>query len=135
MNLVKLLFFTALCLPVLAGAQTVQRAAPQGDKENLDFPTFDRVGVAMVCMDSHGGPSVETLTACSCRVDYIDARMDYAKYEEASTNLRYAGMPGEKGALFRDMERGEELVDELKKIRDEAVKACPIAKVSPDSRE
>ncbi len=135
MNLFKLVFFAVLCLPVLAGAQTVQRAGPQGDNEKLDFPTFDRVGFAMVCMDSHGGPSVETLTACSCRVDYIDARMDYEEYEEASTNMRYAGMPGEKGALFRDMERGEEMVDKLKQIRDEAVAACPVARVSPDSRE
>ena len=134
MNLVKSLFVAMLCLPLVAGAQTVQRAN-QVDQEKLDFPTFDRVGFAMVCMDSNGGPSVETLTACTCRVDYIDSRMTYDEYEVASTNLRYAGMPGEKGALFRDMEGSREKVNHLNKLREEANKACPIAKVSPDSRE
>lgn len=134
MNLVKALFVAMLCLPLVAGAQTVQRAS-QVDPENLDFPTFDRVGFAMVCMDSNGGPSVETLTACTCRVDYIDSRMTYDEYEVASTNLRYAGMPGEKGALFRDMEGSREKIERLKALRDEASKACPIARVSPDSRE
>ncbi len=134
MNLLKALIFTALCLPLLASAQTVQRAGNVDDSA-LDFPTFDRVGIAMTCMDSNGGPSVETLTACSCRVDYIDSKMDYAEYEEANTNMRYAGMPGEKGALFRDMERGEMLTKKLKKIRDESIEACPIARTSPDSRE
>ncbi len=134
MNFFKLLLFTALCLPLLAGAQTVQEAS-QADKEKLDFPTFDRVGFAMVCMDSNGGPSVETLSACTCRVDYIDARMGFDEYELASTNLRYAGMGGEKGALFRDVEMGQEAVAKLNKLRDEATEACPIARVSPDSRE
>jgi len=134
MNFLKLIITTLLCVPVLVGAQTVQRAS-QVDPEKLDFPTFDRVGFAMVCMDSHGGQSVETLSACSCRVDYIDARMTFKEYEVASTNLRYAGMPGEKGALFRDMEMGKKAVKKLKKLRDEAAEACPIARVSPDSRE
>ena len=134
MNFLKLIITTLLCMPVLVGAQTVQRAS-QADPEKLDFPTFDRVGFAMVCMDSHGGQSVETLGACSCRVDYIDSRMTFEEYELASTSLRYAGMPGEKGALFRDVEMVKKSVKKLNKLRDEAAKACPIARVSPDSRE
>lgn len=125
MKVLKALPFGLLFLPAMVLAQ---------DNE-LDFPTFDRVGFAMVCMDSHGGPSVETMTACSCRIDYIDRHMTYEDYDEASTYLRYKGMPGEKGALFRDMPRGEELLAKLNKVRDEAVKACPIAKRSPDTRE
>jgi len=134
MNLLKLVLFAVLCMPLLAGAQAVQRAE-QVDPERLDFPTFDRVGFAMVCMDSNGGPSVATLTACTCRVDYIDSRMTFSEYEVASTNLRYAGMSGEKGALFRDVESGKELMQKLNKLREEAKEACPIARVSPDSRE
>lgn len=135
MNFSKALIFAVLCAPFMVSAQTVQRAGEAVDQGDLDFPTFDRVGFAMVCMDSNGGPTVETLTACTCRVDYIDSRMTFERYEEAATNLRYAGMPGEKGALFRDMERGEKLVDELNVLREDAVEACPIARVSPDSRE
>jgi len=134
MNLLKPLLFSVLCLPLLVSAQSVQRAN-QADPEKLDFPTFDRVGFAMVCMDSNGGPTVATLTACTCRVDYIDSRMTFDEYEAASTNLRYAGMPGEKGALFRDVAQGKELVKKLNKLRDEAKQACPVARVSPDSRE
>lgn len=123
----KPLLFALAFLPAMAMAQ-------EGESHN-DFPTFDRVGYVLVCMDSHGGKSVETLTACSCRIDHIASKMSYEEYDEASTYLRYKGMPGEKGALFREMERGEELMDKLEQVRNEANKACPISRRSPDSRE
>lgn len=135
MSFTKALLVVALCAPAVVGAQTVQRAVPQADKDKLDFATFDRVGIALVCMDSHGGPTVETLTACTCRVDYIDSRMTYKEYEAGATSLRYSGMPGEKGAMFRDVPINKERADKLEKLRDESVAACPIARVSPDSRE
>lgn len=135
MRPLKLLVIMLACVPALALAQAEPQIQKKGGEGSNDFPTFDRVGYALVCMDSHGGQSVETLTACSCRIDYIASKMSYTEYDEASTYLRYKRMPGKKGGIFREMEHGEELVDKLNKVRDEATKACPIAKRSPDSRE
>lgn len=133
MKSLKFLLLTLACVPALALAQA--QAETQEDEGYNDFPTFDRVGYALVCMDSHGGQSLETLTACSCRIDHIASKMSYAEYDEASTYHRYKNMPGKKGGIFREMERGEELVDKLNKVRDEANQACPMVRRSPDSRE
>lgn len=133
MKSLKFLLLTLACVPALALAQA-QAETQEGEGYN-EFPTFDRVGYTMVCMDSHGGQSVETLTACSCRIDHIASKMSYTEYDEASTYLRYKRMPGKKGGIFREMEHGEELVDKLNKVRDEANQACPMVRSSPDSRE
>ncbi|MEX2515359.1 MAG: hypothetical protein WD572_00385 [Gammaproteobacteria bacterium] len=100
-----------------------------------DFPTFDRVGFAMTCMDSNGGPSLEAMFACSCRLDHIAAKMSYDEYQKAETYLRYQRMPGEKGGIFRDIEDVRPTIANFKKIRDEASAACPMPKILKGSRE
>ena len=48
-------------------------------------------------------------------------------------------MPGEKGVFFRDNERGEELYNDLVKVREQADEQCVVAKqvqmIEPTSSE
>jgi len=98
--------------------------------ETNDYPTLDRVGYVLNCMQEHGGQSVENLYACVCRIDFIASQMPFETYEDASTFDRYRRMPGEKGGIFRDNEQAESLLAQLDKTTLEAGKRCPLVRRS-----
>lgn len=120
----KSLIYVLAMMPALAFAET--------DKH--DYPTLDRVGFVLTCMEANGGISRETLNTCVCRIDHIAENMSFEDYQEAEVWKRYESYPGERGAMFRDVERSEEMKGKLNKARFEAKQACPLAKDSPDSR-
>ena len=89
-----------------------------------DYPTLERVDHVLTCMRLNGGQTVDNLYACSCEVDIIAQQMSFDDFSEARTYEIYKRMPGEKGGLFRDSERGDEIVGQLEAARADAKKRC-----------
>ncbi len=89
-----------------------------------DYPTLERVDHVMTCMRGHGGQTVDNLYACSCEIDVIAQQVSFDDFTEARTFEIYKRMPGEKGGLFRDSERADEIVAKLDKARADANKRC-----------
>lgn len=119
-----ILFIVALGLSAGAAAADQNPAnVPAGMHR---FPTLDTVTMVIQCMNDIGGQSEETLYTCSCRHDVIATRLSYDDYENGSLWLRYKGMPGEKGGVFRDSKVGRRLGTRLQEVRQEAEKACPV---------
>lgn len=93
-----------------------------------DYPTLERVDHVLTCMRLAGGQSVDNLYACSCEIDVIAQQVDFEDFTEARTFEIYKRMPGEKGGLFRDSERADEIVAKLLAAREDAKKRCFIGK-------
>lgn len=89
-----------------------------------EFPTLETVDHVLTCMKANGGQTVENLYACSCQIDYISRNISFEDFSEAQTYQIYKRMPGEKGGLFRDNPRADELTEKLDAIRAEADKRC-----------
>ncbi|NKB36775.1 MAG: hypothetical protein GKR93_06320 [Gammaproteobacteria bacterium] len=94
-----------------------------------DYPTIETVRYVVNCMVDNGGQNEENLYACTCRFDAISKAVTFQQYEDVSVFVRNKAMPGEKGAVFRD------LGNATKGVRakyEAAVKTaednCPIAK-------
>jgi hypothetical protein len=109
-----ILVVVAACLPIVAIAN--------------DYPTLERVDHVLTCMRTNGGQTVDNLYACSCEVDIIAQQVSFAEFTEARTFEIYKRMPGEKGGLFRDNPRAEELVGKLEAARADAQKRCFIGR-------
>lgn len=93
-----------------------------------DYPTLERVDHVLTCMRLAGGQSVDNLYACSCEIDVIAQQVDFDDFAEARTYEIYKRMPGEKGGLFRESERGDEITGKLAAAREDAKKRCFIGK-------
>lgn len=89
-----------------------------------DYPTLERVDHVLTCMRLAGGQSVDNLYACSCEIDVIAQQVDFDDFTEARTYEIYKRMPGEKGGLFRESERGDEITGKLLDARNDAKKRC-----------
>lgn len=89
-----------------------------------DYPTLERVDHVLTCMKREGGQTLDNLYACSCEIDVIAERMSFDDFTEARTFEQYKRMPGEKGGIFRDSERGDKVVAELQAAREVARKRC-----------
>ncbi len=93
-----------------------------------DYPTLERVDHVLTCMKTHGGQTVDNLYACACEIDVIAQQLSFEDFTEARTFEIYKRMPGEKGGLFRDSDRANEIVDVLDSARIDAKKRCFIGK-------
>lgn len=89
-----------------------------------DYPTVERVDHVLTCMRLAGGQTIDNLYSCSCEIDAIAEFVDFEDFSEARTYETNRRMPGEKGALFRDSEHGDEIVEKLQAARREAKKRC-----------
>ncbi len=89
-----------------------------------DYPTVERVDHVLTCMRLAGGQTIDNLYACSCEIDAIAEAVKFEDFSEARTYESYRRMPGEKGGLFRDSERGSEIVGRLDAARKDAKKRC-----------
>lgn len=110
----QVLFIVAALLPVLGQAN--------------DFPTLERVEYVLRCMNEHGGEDYNTLYGCVCKIDQIAAHMTYEDYAEAEVFRQLRSTPGERGGVFRDPPRADELRDKLQEATDTAEKSCFIKK-------
>ena len=89
-----------------------------------EYPTYETVHYVLSCMDELGGQTEENAYTCSCRYDAIRASMSFSDYEEGRTFERNKKMPGEKGAAFRDNQRGKKFFEVLQKARESADASC-----------
>ena len=71
---------------------------------------------------------MDNLYACSCEIDVIAQQVDFDDFAEARTYEIYKRMPGEKGGLFRESSRGDEITGKLLAAREDAKKRCFIGK-------
>lgn len=107
-------FFISMALFLIATSSVVAN----------EYPTYETVHFALSCMDKLGGQTDENLYTCACRYDAIRERMTFSDYEEGYTFERNKKMPGEKGAAFRDNQRGKKFYEVLLKAREEADANC-----------
>ena len=104
-----------------------------------EYPTEATIRYALDCMMTLGGQTDQNLYTCSCRYDSIREVLPFDDYSDGKTYERNVAMPGEKGGFFRDNERGEELYNDLVKVREQADEECIVVKqvqmVEPTSSE
>ena len=99
-----------------------------------DYPTIDRVDHALTCMRINGGQTVENMYSCACEIDVIAQHISFDDFTEGRTYEIYKRMPGEKGGIFRDNPRAEELTVALDKARADAKKRCFVGKRIRDNK-
>ena len=94
-----------------------------------DFPTIETVRYVVNCMVDNGGQNEENLYACTCRFDSISQALSFEEYEDVSVYIRNKAMPGEKGAVFRDLGRAtKDIRKKYEAAEKTAVANCPIVK-------
>jgi len=90
-----------------------------------DYPTHARVEYVNECVAKAG--RLSNLYQCSCAIDRIAKRLSYDEFVEAATFARYASLPGEGGAIFRDSERARSMAKLYKELEADAYRACGLA--------
>jgi hypothetical protein len=104
-----------------------------------EYPTEATIRYALDCMMTLGGQTDQNLYTCSCRYDSIREVISFDDYSDGKTYERNVAMPGEKGGFFRDNERGEELYNDLVKVREQAGEQCivvtQVQMIEPTSSE
>jgi len=120
--------------PLLLGAALgLAAAASVAMAENAnDYPTMDRVDHVLTCMKENGGQTIDNLQRCSCQIDVIMQTVSFEEFNEARTYEIYKQMPGEKGGLFRDSERGKELVKKTGRCARRRPQALLCRRGTPD---
>lgn len=110
----------AAALALISAALLVSFAPPAWAN---DFPTRARAEYVFACMSSNGESEV-MLVQCSCALDTIAELMKYDEYVDAETTLRMRLLPGERTAMFRDVEWVRKSVEKLKAAQAEAEIRC-----------
>ena len=97
----------------------------QGSEDTAggDFPTTAIADYVLGCMAANGN-SYEALQQCSCSIDFIKARMDYASYEEAETILKVQRDIGQRGMFYRDSNWAKSRVERLEALQAESTLRC-----------
>jgi hypothetical protein len=118
----------AACATVLVVACACAiRTSAVAEAPLYDYPTQARVEYVQECIVTHGS-KLATLYQCSCAIDRIAAVLSYDDFVEASTFAKYATLPGEGGAIFRDSDRARERAQLYKKVEQDALARCGIPK-------
>ena len=105
-------------------------AVALADTPRNDYPTVARVEYVQECISKNGG-NLADLYKCSCAIDWIAERLTYDDFVEAGTFARYATLPGEGGAEFRDPDRAKERAKLYRSLETEAYRACGLKTTVP----
>src|SRR5580704_1791777 len=89
-----------------------------------DFPTQARVEFVLDCMRTSKVSAQESLYKCSCAIDEIAAKIDYAKWVELATITNATTMAGERGGVMRDMKDGRKMISSFRDLQADAKKHC-----------
>jgi hypothetical protein len=89
-----------------------------------DFPTQARVEFVLDCMRSSKASPQESMYKCSCAIDNIAAKVDYATWVELATVANATTMAGERGGVMRDMKDGRKLIASYRELQADAKKQC-----------
>ena len=88
-----------------------------------NYPTEARVEYVNECIANHED-SLANVYQCSCTIDRIADHLSYDDFVTAITFARYAGLPGEGGALFRDSDQAKAIAKRFRLLETEAQRAC-----------
>jgi hypothetical protein len=99
----------------------------RGDAPAHDYPTIARVEYVNECVGKNGG-KLAALYQCSCAIDRIASALAYDDFVEASTFAKYAALPGEGGAIFRDSDHARKLAKSFRDLESDALRGCGIAR-------
>lgn len=91
-----------------------------------DFPTRARVEFVVECMRTSQAPQQEALYKCSCAIDAIAARIDYARWVDLWTVANATTIAGERGGALRDMKDGRKRIATYRELQADAKKRCLI---------
>src|SRR5271169_1749285 len=89
-----------------------------------DFPTTARVEFVLDCMRSSKTSPQESMYKCSCAIDNIAAKVDYATWVELSTIANATTMAGERGGVMRDLKDGRKIITSFRELQADAKKHC-----------
>ena len=89
-----------------------------------DFPTRDRVEFVVKCMHDGKGSQEELMYKCSCAIDAIAAKVDYATWVDLSTIANATTIAGERGGVLRDMKDGRKIIASYRELQQSAKKQC-----------
>jgi hypothetical protein len=109
------------CAVVLVVVLTL--ALTQAARAN-DFPTRARVEFVLDCMRSSKAPPEEAMYTCSCAIDDIATKVDYAEWVDLSTVANATTIAGERGGVMRDMKDGRKLIASFRDLQAAAKKHC-----------
>ena len=98
-----------------------------GERAVNDYPTAARVEYVNECI-ANQRDSLANVYQCSCVIDRIAETLTYDEFVEAITFARYAGLPGEQGAIFRDSDDARKRGRQFRELEQEAQKACGLGK-------
>jgi|SRR5689334_21310792 len=93
-----------------------------------DFPTRARVEFVLSCMRESKTPQQEALYKCSCAIDAIAEKIDYATWVDLSTVANATTIAGERGGVMRDLKDGRKLIVSYREIQEDAKKRCFLGK-------
>ena len=89
-----------------------------------DFPTRARVEFVLDCMRSSKAPPQESMYKCSCAIDDIASKADYATWVDLSTVANATTIAGERGGVMRDMKDGRKIITSFRELQVDAKKRC-----------
>ena len=92
-----------------------------------DYPTQARVEYVNECI-ANQRDSLANVYQCSCVIDRIAETLTYDEFVESITFARYAGLPGEGGAIFRDSDDARKKARRYKELEQEAFTSCGLKK-------
>lgn len=88
------------------------------------YPTLERVNYVLDCMDRHGGAKIEHLTSCSCEIDHVAENVTLDEFTDANIYIQNKDTPGDKGAVFHDIEFAKNAYAKLEESQKSAEKVC-----------
>jgi hypothetical protein len=109
---------TRLYYAVLLAAATTPAAHAN------DFPTRARVEFVLDCMRASKTPPQESMYKCSCAIDDIASKVDYATWVDLSTVANATTIAGERGGVMRDMKDGRKIITSFRELQAEGKKRC-----------
>lgn len=89
-----------------------------------DFPTQARVEFVLDCMRTSKVSAQESMYKCSCAIDDIATKIDYATWVELSTIANATTMAGERGGVMRDLKDGRKMITSFRELQADAKKHC-----------
>lgn len=113
-------------LRLISCALVIFSLPASGDDEDLpvhNYPTAARVEYVNECIATHDD-SLANVYQCSCTIDRIANVLSYDEFVTAITFARYAGLPGEGGAVFRDSDEARGTAKRFRELEKLAQREC-----------
>ena len=89
-----------------------------------DFPTRARVEFVIECMRTSKAAPQESMYKCSCAIDDIASKVDYATWVDLSTVANATTIAGERGGVMRDLKDGRKTITSYRELQGDAKKRC-----------